>query len=127
MKKGQSLVEFAFALAIILLLLSGATEFGIVFFQYVQLRDAAQEGALYGSMCQNESLIKERVYGSSNSPLDLHNTKIQIEGIGGKVGDGLKVSVIYDHKVFMPFIYLFTGQTIHLNAFVTDTILRVGC
>ena len=49
-ERGQSLVELAVSLVILLYLLSGAAEFGILFFQYVQLRDAAQEGALYGSM-----------------------------------------------------------------------------
>ena len=49
-ERGQSLVELAISLVILLYLLSGAVEFGILFFQYVQLRDAAQEGALYGSI-----------------------------------------------------------------------------
>jgi Flp pilus assembly protein TadG len=40
---GQSLVELAISLVILLYLLSGAAEFGILFFQYVQLRDAAQK------------------------------------------------------------------------------------
>ena len=48
--KGQSLVEFAIGATILLILLSGVVEFGIAFFQYVQLRDAVQEGALYGSV-----------------------------------------------------------------------------
>jgi len=48
-ERGQSLVELAISLVILLYLLSGAVEFGIIFFQYVQLRDAAQEGALYAS------------------------------------------------------------------------------
>ena len=47
--RGQSLVELAISLVVLLMLLSGAVEFGIIFFQFVQLRDAAQEGALYGS------------------------------------------------------------------------------
>ena len=49
-ERGQSLVEFAISLVIILWLLAGAVEFGIALFQYIQLRDAAQEGALYGSI-----------------------------------------------------------------------------
>ena len=49
-ERGQSLVELGVSLVILLYLLSGAAEFGVLFFQFVQLRDAAQEGALYGSM-----------------------------------------------------------------------------
>lgn len=92
-ERGQSLVELAVSLVILLLLLSGAVEFGILFFQYVQLRDAAQEGALYGSThpyldvdgdgfdvgeesTANTDDIAERARASSptNSPLDLNVT-----------------------------------------------------
>ena len=48
-ERGQSLVELGISLLILLYLLAGAAEFGVLFFQFVQLRDAAQEGALYGS------------------------------------------------------------------------------
>jgi Flp pilus assembly protein TadG len=70
--KGQSLVELAISLVILLYLLSGAVEFGILFFRYVQLRDAAQEGALYGSTHPDDITgIEARAKGSSQSPLDL--------------------------------------------------------
>ncbi|MGZ9165968.1 MAG: TadE/TadG family type IV pilus assembly protein, partial [Anaerolineales bacterium] len=49
-ERGQSLVELAFSILILIYLLAGAVEFGMAFFQFVQLRDAAQEGALYGSI-----------------------------------------------------------------------------
>lgn len=70
--KGQSLVELAISLLILLYLLSGAVEFGILFFQYVQLRDAAQEGALYASTKPDDIVnIEARAKYSSESPLDL--------------------------------------------------------
>lgn len=70
--KGQSLVELAISLLILLYLLSGAVEFGITFFQFVQLRDAAQEGALYGSTKPDDiSGIEARAKYSSESPLEL--------------------------------------------------------
>src|SRR5215510_9208227 len=71
-ERGQSLVELSISLVLLLMLLSGAVEFGIAFFQFVQLRDAAQEGALYGSMnpsdCAN---ILLRIQDASDSPIDL--------------------------------------------------------
>src|SRR5678809_812975 len=78
-ERGQSLVELSVSLVLLLILLSGAVEFGIAFFQFVQLRDAAQEGALYGSMnpadCTN---ILARVKGASSSPIDLNGTGVTI-------------------------------------------------
>jgi Flp pilus assembly protein TadG len=141
-ERGQSLVELAVSMLVLLYLLCGAVEFGLAFFQYVQLRDAAQEGALYGSMDPaNEANIRARVRGSSNSPINLADTAlvpIDIKIDGGSVatavgnhtaceGGALQVTVSYNHTVFMPFMSKFIGPTIPLNAVVTDTILSPTC
>jgi len=137
-ERGQSLVELGISLAILIFLLSGAVEFGLAFFQFVQLRDAAQEGALYGSMNPaNVSGIETRIRGASTSPIDLASgdvtITISIDGIPSTNGNygtvdceghGLKVLVAYSHRIFMPFIPAFIGRPdIPLNASVTDTIL----
>jgi len=49
-ERGQSLMELAVSLTILLMLLTGAVETSLALFQFVTLRDAAQEGALYGSI-----------------------------------------------------------------------------
>jgi len=138
-ERGQSLVELAISITILIFLLAGAVEFGMAFFQFVQLRDAAQEGALFGSMNPSQvSLIETRIRGASNSPIDLSSgdvtITISIDNISSTdaanyqtvdcEGHGLKVLVAYDHQIFMPFIPAFIGSsTIPLNASVTDTIL----
>ena len=137
-ERGQSLVELGISLAILIFLLSGAVEFGLAFFQFVQLRDAAQEGALYGSMNPaNVSGIETRIRGASTSPIDLASgdvtITISIDGIPSTNGNystvdceghGLEVLVAYSHRIFMPFIPAFIGRSdIPLNASVTDTIL----
>jgi hypothetical protein len=138
-ERGQSLVELAISLVVILWLLAGAVEFGIAFFQLIQLRDAAQEGALYGSLNPLDTAgIEARVKQASSSPIKLEtdpNMKpIEITYPDGTkcVEDGIKVKVAYDHKIFMPFGKLFTGgnQIIPLYGEVTDTILTTtasGC
>jgi len=142
-ERGQSLVELSVSLVLLLLLLSGAVEFGIAFFQFVQLRDAAQEGALYGSMNpQTCTPITDRVKGASSSPINLNGTGVTIVvSIDGNAcgssayatldceGEGLQVDVTYSHKIFMPFIPGILGRTtIPLHASVTDTILSpVDC
>jgi Flp pilus assembly protein TadG len=138
-ERGQSLVELAISILILIYLLAGAVEFGLAFFQYVQLRDAAQEGALYGSMKPSDiSGIIARIQGASNSPINLSGgdvtITISIDGIDSSdtanyatvdcEGHGLEVQVSYPHQVFMPFIPQFLGRsTIQLDATVTDTIL----
>lgn len=142
-ERGQSLVELSISIVVLLYLLSGAVEFGMAFFQFVQLRDAAQEGALYGSLFPNDpGPIDTRVRSSSTSPINLsdsstvsvtvtafdkstNNTKSLSSACEG---DGLEVRVSYTHKIFMPFIPQILGTTtMPLNAKVTDTILSPVC
>lgn len=142
-ERGQSLVEFAISLVVILFLLAGAVEFGLALFQYIQLRDAAQEGAVYGSICPRDpAKIETRVRDHSSSPVDLSVTSgseavtVNVEGRDSttataknfnllKPGDGIYVEVSFNHRVFMPFGTLFTGgsNTIPIRASVTNTIL----
>ena len=137
-QRGQSLVELSISLVLLLVLLSGAVEFGMAFFQFVQLQDAAQEGALYGSLHPSDTTgIIDRIKGASNSPVDLNGPgvtfAISINGIGSGdanystvdcEGNGLKVDVYYDHHIFMPFLpQILNRSTLTLHASVTDTIL----
>ena len=148
-ERGQSLVELGVSLVILLYLLSGAAEFGVLFFQFVQLRDAAQEGALYGSMNPyiestgdtkfeageliNQAGINARVRAASSSPIDLLNDPkiaVNISGTDGMLceGHGLQVEVTYDHHIFMPFMPQLLGRSvIPLSATVVDTILTPLC
>jgi len=133
-EKGQSLVEMAVSLVLLLLLLSGAVEFGMAFFQFIQLRDAAQEGAFYGSIDPtNIAAIKLRTQNASNTPIDLTTLTPQVNYIGDgqaceKTGNAIKVTLSYNHKIFMPFMSGILGRTtIPLTATVTDTILSPGC
>jgi Flp pilus assembly protein TadG len=129
-ERGQSLVELGISLLILMYLLSGAVEFGIAFFQFVQLRDAAQEGALYGSMNPSDtSGITARVQGASTSPIDLTTITPVITYSGPACeGNGIQVTLTYNHNIFMPFIPQLIGRsTIPLTASVTDTILSPLC
>ena len=53
-ERGQSLTELALSMVLMLILLAGVADLGRAFFTYVALRDAAQEGALYGSFAFGE-------------------------------------------------------------------------
>ena len=134
-ERGQSLVEFAISLTVIMMLLAGAVEFGIALFQFVQLRDAAQEGALYGSIHPGDDTnIVARVQSASHSPIDLQNdpdVTIVIsypDGAPNCEGKGIQVDVSYPHRIGMPFIGPIIGSNIiPLTGSVTDTILLPVC
>jgi Flp pilus assembly protein TadG len=159
-ERGQSLVELGISLLILLYLLSGAAEFGVLFFQFVQLRDAAQEGALYGSSSIPQTgptsdtwtKIETRARAASNSPIDLADpasnvtVSVYVDSIlawqNGAPGDsvpaniaceghGIRVTVDFDHRIFMPFLPQILGRSdnpyIPLSATVVDTILTPVC
>jgi len=95
-ERGQSLVELAISLVMLLWLLSGVVEFGMAFFQFVQLRDAAQEGALYASTNPKKASheqVMARIRGSSASPINLP-TEVGVGGTGGAVT--VEISVDHD-------------------------------
>jgi Flp pilus assembly protein TadG len=143
-ERGQSLLEFALGLVILLVLLAGVVDLGRAFFTYMSLRDAAQEGAAYASFCPLDSdggrnLIVERVRSSSDFPLDLSAPEVQVNctylatGVacdtnGATVTPGtmVHVEVVYpDFHISMPFIGGFLGsQEFTLQAEANATILR---
>jgi Flp pilus assembly protein TadG len=132
-ERGQSLVELALSLTVILLLLAGAVDFSIAYFSFSAMQDAAQEGALYGSINPtNEAGIITRVRSASTTPVDLSNEDLVdvVVNLPGDACEGneIRVNVIYDYPISMPFIGSIIGsQQITLNASVTDTILQPVC
>ena len=60
-ERGQSTVEYAFVLPILLLLLLGIMEFGILVFNYNTIANAAREGARYGIVHWREGLDEDGI------------------------------------------------------------------
>jgi hypothetical protein len=146
-ERGQSLVELAVSLPIILLLLIATIDFAMAIFTYSILRDAAQEGALYGSINPaNREEIETRVRNISprgedevfSSPVDLRNedlVKVRIEalggacqGISGGTANSIRVTVSYPYPVIMPFAGQIIGSdTIELRGVASNVILQPPC
>jgi Flp pilus assembly protein TadG len=132
-ERGQSLVEMAISLTIILLLLTGAVDFSFAYFSFTAMQDAAQEGALYGSINPTDTAgIITRVRRASSNPVDLVDADLVdvVVTLSGDAcsGNEVRVNVIYDYPISMPFIGAIIGaQQITLNANVADTILQPQC
>lgn len=141
-ERGQSMAELGIGMVILLILLAGVVDLGRAFYTYMALRDAAQEGAVYGSMCPaNTAEIVDRVRSASIQPVDLKDTAhVQVDCdyvVNGaattcdpnnvpRAGNQIKVQVRYNNfRISMPFLGTFLGtQTINLRAGISDTILR---
>ncbi len=147
LERGQSLVELAISFPVILLLMLGTLDFGMATYSYLILRDAAQEGALYGSINPNNNTeIESRIrfiaptdtQGVNFSPVKLNNkdiVKIKIKTSGencqgvthGKV-NSITVSVSYNYPLIIPLANtVFGSDTIVLDATATNVILQPAC
>ncbi|MBI5962176.1 MAG: pilus assembly protein [Chloroflexi bacterium] len=146
-ERGQSLVELAISLPVLILLLLGTVDFGMAIFSYSILRDAAQEGAFYGSFNPtNKKEIENRARNispqkensSSSSIVNLRNkelVKVTVKAIGdscqgitnGKA-NSMQVSVSYKYPILMPFAGPVIGNaTILLTGTATNIILQPPC
>jgi Flp pilus assembly protein TadG len=148
LSKGQSLVEFAMAATLMIFLLLATIDFGLAFFSWIALRDAAQEGATFGSLFPPTSYsdtdlddIRTRVKNATKTPINmgaLPNGNIVVDVLdattGNRIdpllptspcpGNGIRVTVTYNYQVITPMISTFIGRSyIPISASVADTIL----
>ena len=146
-ERGQSLVELAITLPILVLLLLGTLDFGMAIFSYSMLRDAAQEGAFYGSFNpSNVAEIENRARNISprandavfSSPVrlrdkDLIKVNVQVlgracQGAENDVANSIQVNVSYRYPILMPFVgQLIGSRTIPLTGTATNVILQPPC
>ena len=143
-EQGQSMTEFALSLVILLTLLAGIVDLGRVFFAFIIIRDAAQEGAVYGSIAPKDNLttfqneVEQRVKDSftdpsdsSNVPIDVTKLNVQTNIIGSTCaspGNGVKVRVEYSVPVTMPFLGTVIGsQNMNMSATAENAILSPIC
>lgn len=145
-EKGQSLVELAVSLIILLILLAGVVDLGRVAFYYLALRDAAQEGASYGSIFPNnnyeiiertkagivdQSAIEEITINFPNSSYECvwpdNGDKCTImmdscDGNGVVEGDIIEITITDENfQLTMPFL----ARTITLETKIKDRVIRV--
>lgn len=128
-EKGQSLLELAISLVLILTLLAGAVDFGLAFFSWVAIRDASQEGAIYGAVCPNsDAAIETRVRSVSNTPVDLTDEdRVNVDIFADDISPGkpIEVMVEFDYESLTPGLSAFIGTDgiVTIRASTTNTIL----
>jgi hypothetical protein len=149
-EKGQSIVELAVSLFVLLILLAGIVDLGRVLIIQFVLRDAAEEGVVYGtSFPSNCTQILSRITSNIDSQFvknfDASTIKIQIQstspanpayssayptcsssysGITVQGGQRLWVAIPYTFRVTMPFLGSIVGQTIPMQVTASGIILR---
>ncbi len=146
-EKGQSLVELAMVLVFVLILLAGVVDLGRMMYEFLTMRDAAQEGAAYGvvfpSYCvemgtrvwanlpENFSLAKgDAVYVTVNG-VDCATAYNIDKGLhmpqNACAGNEVIVNVDHNFEIGMPFLSMFTGPTVPIHVEIKDRIARPTC
>jgi Flp pilus assembly protein TadG len=148
-QRGQSLAEFAISLVILMILLAGLVDASRALFTFMALRDAAQEGAIYGSTtpwdeagiirrARESSTMVEGIMGAPCSYPASECPAIEVvftdatspaTPLVNCQGDGVLVRVRYPHfPITMPFLGALIGkQDVPITATITDTVLRPLC
>jgi len=122
-QKGQSIVETALILPIIILILTGIIDFGLLFNNYLVITNASREAARNAAVGATDIEIASLV---SNMTSSLDSTKISTSIYPSqsmrKKGDEVTVTIEYDNALFTPIISSIIPNPMHLNA---KTVMRM--
>jgi len=121
-EQGQTLVEFALVLPLLLLLLLGIAEFAIVVLSYNTLADAARQGARYGIIHPDDVAAIEAVARDATAWLDQDALTFTINS--DMTAQTVSVQAEYDLNFISGVIIEAVGgnPTLHLSAISTMQI-----
>ena len=119
--RGQSMVELALVLPILLLLFMGIVQFGFIFNGHITVTSAAREGARLAAVGQNDDAVRDRVQEASSAPLltvERHNILVSRSVDGG---EALSVTVLGSVDVIVPMLNMFTGSSVDVSS---ESVMR---
>ena len=111
-ERGSNLIEFAFVLPLLLLMLVGVADLGRAFTTYIAITNAAREGARYASIkpWQRGAIVQAVVDEASLSGLSLSGDEIVIAVANAPVmgtelyaesGDSIAVTVAHEFPLIL--------------------------
>jgi Flp pilus assembly protein TadG len=146
--RGQSVVEFALVLPILLLLLAATVDFGRLFYAYVAVENAAKEGALYGARsplcddatnvnCSDPNNVAWHVTNEASNLKDSNGVSLLsstvacrdtagtlVQPINNCVdGYTYQVTVTSPFRLITPLLSTIVGQNITLRAEAQSTVV----
>ncbi|MHC1682227.1 MAG: TadE/TadG family type IV pilus assembly protein [Clostridiaceae bacterium] len=122
-QKGQSLVEFAIILPLLLLIVMAIIEFGMMLNSYITIQSASREGArtaiVGSSNIEIQNLIVNTTPNLKASQLTINITPNESSR---KSGEPLTVKLTYNYDLTVPIISSLFNNVIVLNA---ETTMRI--
>ena len=127
-QKGQSMVEVAIALPVIIMILVGILDLGRAFFTFIALSDAAAEGAAYAALHPSHtSEIQARAADVTTGLVVLEPDMVSVDYLELTAGFPITVAVQFEYDLITPFIQaMVPGGTITMRATVAQAIIDTG-
>lgn len=124
---GQTLVEFALILPVMILMLFALVDFGRGFYSWLVVTNAAREGARVGATQKPLADIQTRIIDSAAgiNPADL---TITVTNVQGPRGQPIVVDLSYDFAFVTPiggFIHLISGGTLTAPTITSHASMRL--
>jgi len=117
-ESGQTIVEFALILPVLLLIVLGMIDFGFIMHSYIVVTQAAREGARAATFGDTDAQISAAVEATAAS-LNTDQLSLTIAPSGARVtGEPATVAVTYHHNTITPVIHQI-WPTIPVKATVT--------
>ncbi len=122
-KKGQSMVEMALILPIIIILFMGMVEFSRIFGSYLLVTHASREGARMASIGKTDAEIQANVTSKVNI-LDVSELQIIMTpaDVARVTGEDVRVCVKYKLEIYAPLVTSFISNPFEMEA---NTYMRV--
>jgi Flp pilus assembly protein TadG len=121
LESGQSLIEVAIGMIVLMIIFSGLVDFGRAYFAYIAIEDAANEGATFLSIrpncsvatnegCDDPNNARYRAAHSSSGEIDWNKVTISVITRKFAVGEPVSVTISYDLPLITPFLPPILGR-----------------
>ncbi len=119
-KNGQAMVETALVLPLVLLILLGIAQFGLIINAQLTLQNSAREAARLGATGVGDQAVTGRVY-STASILDPSRFNITVTPVESSrtQGSNITVRVNYQMEIVVPIISQIIGSQLTMASEVT--------
>lgn len=112
-EKGQTMVEFALVVPILLVILFGIIQFGIVYKNYVTLTDATRVGARKAAVSRHEPNpvgVAEAAARGSATGLDQSELDVSVSASAWEHGEDVTVTATYPYEIDLLGLVVASGR-----------------
>lgn len=110
-QEGQSMVEMALTMPILVLIVAGILDLGRAYFTFVTLSDAAAEGAAYAAIHPTDTVqVIERAADTTNGLVVLDPSMVSVDYAELIPGSSITVTVEYEYQLLTPIVQSFIND-----------------